>query len=47
MEEPKWFTDGVCDILERAEKTGFYQSGEEKVKGRGLQFAMELISTCR
>lgn len=47
MEEPKQFTDGVCDILESSEKTGLNQSGEEKVKGRLLQLAMELISACR
>lgn len=47
MEVPECFTNGVCDILDRAEKTEFNQSGEEKVKGRLLQFAMELISACR
>lgn len=33
MEDPKWFTDGACDILGGTEKTGFIQCGEEEVKG--------------
>lgn len=41
MEEPNWFTDGACDILGGAERTGFIQSREEKRKLKGDYYSLQ------